>query len=92
MSNDEREHFISEIKSIKESFKSDNFTTSDTTIKQLRKEIDELKKRLTEYESNITFNKNMYDILLFIIFGVFIILFLDGIYRILLIKIKKIRG
>ena len=36
------------------------------------------------------FNKNIHDILLFIIFGIFIILLLDATYRILLVKIKKI--
>ena len=36
------------------------------------------------------FNKNIHDILLFIIFGVFIILLLDATYRIILKKIKKL--
>ena len=65
------------------------------TVKKLTENFDELKKKQINIENfrssseDSLFNKNIYDIVLFIIFGIFIILLLEGVYRILVLKIKS---
>ena len=61
-------------------------------IEQLTENFEQLKKKQKSIETfnnnqDKLFNKNSYDIVLFIIFGIFLILLLEGVYRIL-VKIK----
>ena len=60
-------------------------------VKKLLSAVNNINSETSNHNSmKNVFNKNIHDILLFIIFGIFIILLLDATYRILLVKIKKI--
>jgi len=60
-------------------------------IALINKKIDAIIKKLDKTENIDFFNKNIHDIILFIIFGLFLILVLDGMYKIILLKINKIQ-
>jgi hypothetical protein len=56
----------------------------------MNKKIDSLIRRLESQPApQDFFNKNIHDIILFIIFGLFLILVLDGMYKILLLKLNR---
>ena len=60
-------------------------------IDLINKKIDNILKRLEKQNTNVDFfNKNIHDIILFVIFGLFIILVLDGMYKLLMFKLSKI--
>jgi len=57
----------------------------------MNKKIDSLIRRLESQPApQDFFNKNIHDIILFIIFGLFLILVLDGMYKILLLKLNRV--
>ena len=75
--------------------KLDNLTLKiETEIKRVNTEVIKLVETLKNDNSENTnvdnFSQNMNDIILFVIFGVFMIILMDSMYRILLLKIKKI--
>jgi hypothetical protein len=75
--------------------KLDNLTLKiEAEIKRVNTEVRNLIETLNNDNSDNTngdnFPQNMNDIILFVIFGVFMIILMDSMYRILLLKIKKI--
>ena len=80
--------------------KLDNLTLKiEAEIKRVNTEVRNLIETLNNnnndnnnYENTTSdnFSQNMNDIILFVIFGVFMIILMDSMYRILLLKIKKI--
>jgi hypothetical protein len=59
-----------------------------TDMDLMNKKIDSLIRRLERQPApQDFFNKNIHDIILFVIFGLFLILVLDGMYKILLLKL-----
>ena len=62
----------------------------NSEINSINKKIDYILKKLEKNNKVDFFNKNIHDIILFIIFGLFLILILDGMYKIILLKINKL--
>ena len=57
-------------------------------LADMNNKINENIKQYTPNNANF-FNENIHDILLFIIFGVFVILLLDSTYRLFVMQLKK---
>ena len=60
----------------------------DRKLADMNNKINENIKQYTPNNANF-FNENVHDILLFIIFGVFVILLLDSTYRLFMMQLKK---
>ena len=64
------------------------YDTIQTDMDLMNKKIDSIIRRLERHTApQDFFNKNIHDIILFVIFGLFLILVLDGMYKILLLKL-----
>jgi hypothetical protein len=99
LSNNETQLMINQIVQEKIALENNNNNNNNNNnqynsdIDLINKKIDNILRRLEEshvvQEQPDFFNKNIHDIILFIIFGLFLILILDGMYKILLLKLKN---
>jgi hypothetical protein len=64
--------------------KDKSITDSDSKLTKMQEQIDAILKKLDTNNNiqNTLFNKNMHDIILFIIFGLFVVLLLEALFKI----------